>query len=108
MAKFAAADLPSASDIAPACFKFHRPLSKKRKRLDTADIGTPAYNLLLQLLRCQVKHPNISGAGGDAKKCVKAEKAYSACHAAVMGVGSYNGRKHCGEEMESLFACVNS
>jgi len=67
-----------------------------------------------------VKHPNIDsasdgsdgcGGGGSsvsaAKKCVKVEKLYSACHAAVMGVGNYKGKKHCEEEMKRLFLCVN-
>jgi len=79
-------------------------------------IGTPGYNLLLDFIRCQVKHPNIrdvdgggssSVPGRDAKACVKVEKAYTACHAAVMGVGNYKGHRHCGEEMERLYMCVN-
>lgn len=111
MAKITAADLPDADAISPACAKHLRPLAKKRKKpIDTSAIGTPAYNLLLDLLRCQAKHPNRSEgsrSGANAKECVKTEKMYSACHAAVMGVGNYQGRKNCGEEMERLFACVN-
>lgn len=115
MTKINASDLPPPDSIAPACAKHYKPLSKKKKRpIDTEAIGTPAYNVLLDLMKCQVKHPNISGGddgesgvGGSAKRCVKAEKRYAACHAAVMGVGNYNGRKHCGEEMERLYACNN-
>lgn len=83
-------------------------------------IGTPTYNILLDLMRCQVKHPHIiqqnngddgsisdGNSGSNAKQCAKVGKSYSACHAAVMGVGNFNGRKHCGEEMEQLFQCVN-
>lgn len=83
------------------------------------DIGTPRYNLLLDLLKCQVKHPNQNltnsmndGDNAEKKKtsvqnCTKVEKAYSACHAGIMGVGNYNGHKNCGKEMESLLTCVN-
>ncbi|KAL7531129.1 hypothetical protein ACHAWF_003644 [Thalassiosira exigua] len=110
MTIISAAYLPPPDVVAPACAKYLKPLSKKkRKPIDMDVIGTPAYNLLLDLLKCQAKHPNIVGGGseGGAKRCAKAEKAYSACHAAVMGVGSYEGRKHCGEEMVRLFQCVN-
>jgi len=120
MTKINASNLPSSDIVAPACVKYHKPLSKKKKKKKTIEmdaIGTPTYNLLLELMKCQVKHPNLvatdssvsadNTAGSGAKKCVKIEKAYSACHAAVMGVGNYNGRKHCGEEMEQLFLCVN-
>ena len=73
-----------------------------------------------------MKHPNSAptadsagnGSSGDGATagssgvrvgdgCVKVEKAYSACHAAIMGVGNYKGKRNCGEEMERLFLCVN-
>lgn len=41
------------------------------------------------------------------KECLKAEKMYSACHMAVMGVGNYKGKKHCSEEMMQLLKCGN-
>eukprot|EP00584_Thalassiosira_punctigera_P002952 CAMPEP_0172536216 /NCGR_PEP_ID=MMETSP1067-20121228/8017_1 /TAXON_ID=265564 ORGANISM="Thalassiosira punctigera, Strain Tpunct2005C2" /NCGR_SAMPLE_ID=MMETSP1067 /ASSEMBLY_ACC=CAM_ASM_000444 /LENGTH=120 /DNA_ID=CAMNT_0013321245 /DNA_START=100 /DNA_END=462 /DNA_ORIENTATION=- len=114
MTKIKSSDLPSSDRVSPACIKYHKPLSKKKKKsVDMDAIGTPANNLLLDLMRCQVKHPNINGGsdgkrgGSDAKECVKAEKIYSACHAAVMGVGNFKGRKHCGDEMEQLFLCVS-
>lgn len=114
MTKIKASNLSPSDSIAPACIKYYKPLAKKKKKpIDMDAIGTPTYNMLLDLMKCQVKHPNISDSsssasgGDDAKKCVKVEKAYSACHAAVMGVGNYKGRKHCGEEMEQLFLCVN-
>ena len=57
------------------------------------DIGTPRYNLLLDLLKCQVKHPNqnLTNSMNDddnAEKrsktvCTKVERAYSACHAGI-------------------------
>ena len=114
--KISSSTLPPPDVISDACAKYYKPLSKKKKKpIDTEAIGTPTYNLLLDLLRCQVKHPNNAiakdngGAGGsDAKKCVNVEKMYSACHAAVMGVGNYKGRKNCGDEMERLFSCVNN
>ena len=115
--KISSSTLPPPDVISDACAKYYKPLSKKKKKpIDTEAIGTPTYNLLLDLLRCQVKHPNnaiakdnVGGAGGsDAKKCVNVEKMYSACHAAVMGVGNYKGRKNCSDEMERLFSCVNN
>jgi len=41
------------------------------------------------------------------KGCVKVEKAYSACHAGIMGVGNFEGRKNCRKEIEDLLLCVN-
>lgn len=115
MRKINASNLPPSDNVAPKCLKYHKPLSKKKKKpVDMDGIGTPGYNLLLDFLRCQAKHPNLDGdrAGGSvarapAKRCVKEEKKYSACHASVMGVGNFEGRRHCGEEMERLFLCVN-
>ena len=81
--------------------------------IDLDEIGTPRYNLLLDLMKCQSKHPNIIGDKNeekiqiDAKPCLKVEKAYNSCHAGIMGVGNYKGRKNCGQEIESLFLCVN-
>jgi len=113
--------LPSLSEISPHCVKYYKPLAKKKKKvIDLDDIGTPRYNLLLDLLKCQVKHPNQKltnssmndDDNAEKKKascttCAKVEKAYSACHAGIMGVGTYNGHKNCGKEMESLLICVN-
>ena len=116
-----ASNLPSLSEISPQCVKFYKPLAKKKKKaIDLEDIGTPRYNLLLDLLKCQVKYPNnnndIASTLNEGKEeketkeaccCMKVEKAYSVCHAGIMGVGNYKGRKNCGTEMESLFMCVN-
>ena len=106
MTRIKASDLPVPSH--DSCLKYYKPLSiKKKKQIDMNAIGTPTYNMLLDLLKCQVKHPNIITSDGDAKKsCAKAEKNYNACHAAVMGVGNFNGMRHCGEEMEKLNKCV--
>jgi hypothetical protein len=106
-------DLPHITSIAPACHKHFNSLPKRKKKayIDTEAIGSPSYNILLDYLRCQVKHPNTATDAATnlekKKECVKLEKMYSACHMAVMGVGNYNGSKHCGEEMRQLFACVN-
>eukprot|EP00985_Skeletonema_marinoi_P009237 scaffold4271_cov123-Skeletonema_marinoi.AAC.5 len=63
-------------------------------------------------MKCQVKHPNSTSGDNeektiDVKPCAKVEKAYNSCHAGIMGVGNFKGRKNCGTEIESLFACVN-
>ena len=111
--------LPSLSEISPHCVKYYKPLAKKKKKvIDLDDIGTPRYNLLLDLFKCQVKHPNQkltkssmndddNAEKGSKQSCTKVEKAYSACHSGIMGVGNYNGHKNCGKEMESLLICVN-
>lgn len=76
--------------------------------LSSNSLSLLALVLVLPVLfRCQVKHPNVKDSDNSAKTCVKVEKNYSACHAGVMGVGNYKGRRHCGEEMEQLYLCVN-
>ncbi len=114
MTKITASDLPPLSEVSPHCVKYYKPLAKKKKKaIDLDEIGTPRYNLLLDLMKCQSKHPNIIGDKNeekiiiDAKPCLKVEKAYNSCHAGIMGVGNYKGRKNCGQEIESLFLCVN-
>ena len=96
----AATDLPHSDTIAPSCAKFYKPLisKKKKKSINTDDIGTPSYNMLLDLLKCQVKKKKLD--------CIKVEKSYSACHSSIMGVGNYNNRRNCNEEMERLYHCV--
>ena len=112
-------NLPPYNNISPSCIKYYKPLVKKKKKIiDTDDIGAPSYNMLLDLLKCQVKHPNnnISNTDNDGStsssqtttSCKSLEKKYMACHAGIMGVGNYKGRRHCGDEMEKLFLCVNS
>ncbi|KAL3782997.1 hypothetical protein ACHAWO_011715 [Cyclotella atomus] len=113
MTKINTSSLPPITSINPSCQKQFNSLPKRKKKaiIDTDAIGTPTYNILLEFLRCQVKHPNTTfdaATGSDKKKeCLKPEKMYSACHMAVMGVGNYEGKKHCGEEMLQLFQCVN-
>lgn len=113
MTKITASNLPTLSEISPHCVKYYKPLQKKKKAIDLEEIGTPRYNLLLDLMKCQVKHPNKNNLSDneetmiDAKPCAKVEKAYNSCHSGIMGVGNYKGRKNCGNEIESLFSCVN-
>lgn len=80
--------------------------------IDVKAIGTPSYNILLDFLRCQAKHPNPTSPEAKVdeekkKECMKLAKMYSTCHMAVMGVGNYKGKKHCATEMTELFKCVN-
>ncbi len=114
MTKISSSNLPPLNEISPKCIKHYKPLAKKKKKaIDLNEIGTPRYNLLLDLMKCQSKHPNkpvgdnSEEKATDVKPCVKVEKAYNSCHAAIMGVGNFKGRKNCGEEIESLFQCVN-
>ena len=113
MTKINTSNLPPITEISPSCHKLYNSLPKRKKKaiIDTKAIGTPTYNILLDLLRCQVKHPNgtvdVTSVEEKKKECIKIEKTYSACHMAVMGVGNYKGIKNCGKEMEQLFQCVN-
>jgi hypothetical protein len=116
MTKIRTSDLPPSDSISPACIKYYQPLAKKNKKksmIDTDAIGTPAYNTFLDLLRCQAKHPNMDEGSNPSemrdpkKKCLNVEKNYSSCHAAVMGIGNYKGRKNCGEEIEQFYRCAN-
>ena len=114
MTKINTHNLPPITSISPSCHKFYNALPKRKKKaiIDTEAIGTPSYNVLLDFIRCQVKHPNATTDGiidtEKKKECVKLEKMYSACHMAVMGVGNYNGKKNCGEGLRDLIKCVDS
>ena len=49
-------NVPPYNVISPSCIKYYKPLVKKKKKIiNTDDIGTPSYNMLLDLLKCQVK-----------------------------------------------------
>ena len=85
------------TNIVPSANKKKR---KKQKTINLDDIGNRNYNSLLELLQCQSK---VVGGG---KKCKDAQKRYAACHGAVMGTGSYDGRRHCGKEIEELYSCT--
>ena len=84
------------SNIAGKCEKYLKPI-KRKKKIDLQSIGNQQNNNLLDLLRCQCKAH---------KSCKDVEKFYSKCHSSVMGTGSFEGRKNCGEELEKLFACA--
>mmetsp|Transcript_31453 Transcript_31453/g.45885 ORF Transcript_31453/g.45885 Transcript_31453/m.45885 type:complete len:99 (+) Transcript_31453:37-333(+) len=95
MAKVKGSALQDSSTIAPKCSKFVQPLRKRT--VNTEQIGNRHYNVLLDFVRCQRKVN---------KTCSGEDKSYSLCHASVMGTGSYEGRKHCGEEFKEFFDCV--
>lgn len=110
MTKINTNNLPPVTSISPVCHKQYNsvPRRKKKSIIDTESIGTPSYNVLLDFMRCQAKHPNLTSTDTEKKKeCLKLEKMYSACHMGVMGVGNYKGKKNCSEEMMQLFLCVN-
>lgn len=89
----------SASSIAPRCVKYHTSV-QKLKSIDLDAIGDRKNNVLLDLMRCQVK--------ADKSKCQKESKLYETCHAGVMGIGNFEGRKNCGKELEVLYRCLFS
>ena len=80
------------------CQKYLTPILRKKKAIPLDSIGSPRNNQLLDFLYCQTK---------ASKTCKKADKAYRSCHASVMGTGSYDGRKHCADELEALFHCIS-
>lgn len=86
----------NSTEIAAKCEKYLKAITKKRK-IDLQSIGSPPNNNFLDLLRCQCKVK---------KECKAVEKSYMKCHSSVMGTGSFDGRKHCGEELEKLSECA--
>ena len=78
------------------CEKYLKSI-KRKKKIDLRSIGYQQNNNLLDLLYCQCKVK---------KECKDVEKMYSKCHSSVMGTGSFNGRKSCGEELKNLFECA--
>jgi len=72
---------------------------QKKKRIDLDATGDKHTNALLALLKCQVK---------STKLCKLEDKEYTLCHQSFMGVGSYKGKKHCGDPMEALYQCIRN
>jgi len=96
MVKIKGADI-NPDDIAPRCaVKFLKPVVKLSK-IDLDLIGNRKNNILLDLLRCQVRAE---------KSCKLLHKRYESCHASVMGTGNFEGKKNCGAELEDLFQCA--
>lgn len=87
-----------ALDIDPKCQKYVAAIGRK-KRVDLDAIGTPANNNVVEFLKCQTR---------ATKLCVDMNRAYEKCHSSVMGTGNYQGKKHCGEELEKLLDCANN
>jgi len=85
--------------IAPRCAKYAQSV-QRLKSIDLDAIGDRKNNVLLDFLRCQVK--------ADKTRCQKESKLYENCHAGVMGIGNFEGRKNCGEELEVLYRCLFS
>ena len=85
--------------IAPRCVKYHNSV-RKLKSIDLDAIGDRKNNVLLDLIRCQVK--------ADKAACQRESKLYENCHAGVMGIGNFEGRKNCGQELEVLYKCLFS
>ena len=83
--------------ITPKCQPYLKPLLKKKKAILFKTIGSPINNQLLDLVYCQSK---------THKQCKSLEKVYKSCHASVMGIGSYEGRKNCAMELEALVHCA--
>jgi hypothetical protein len=96
MVKIKGADI-NPEKVAPRCAaKYLKPVAKL-SNIDLERIGDRKNNILLDLLRCQVKVE---------KSCKPRQRSYELCHASVMGTGNFEGRKDCGKELESLFQCA--
>jgi hypothetical protein len=94
--------LASAGLVAGKCQSEYNSLvkNKSKKKQETFSLtttGDKKTNQLLNFLHCQVKAVKI---------CDEQSKAYTKCHQSFMGTGSYQGRKHCGLEMQALWECI--
>jgi hypothetical protein len=78
------------------CFTDYKSLAKK-KNVAMDATGDQKNNALVAFLQCQVK---------ATKTCKDLEKEYSLCHKSFMGMGSYKGKRHCGEELAALYQCA--
>jgi hypothetical protein len=82
--------------VADRCATNYASLMKKKKIVVDAT-GDPKNNALVQFLQCQAK---------ATKSCQKIEKEYTLCHKSFMGMGSYKGKRHCGEELRLFYQCL--
>ena len=88
----------SSSSIDPKCLKLLRQIRKKT--IDSTATGDKYNNILVSFLECQGKTKE------NKKSCHKVLKTYRQCHSSVMGTGSFNGKKHCGDELLQLKTCI--
>ena len=86
----------NADTIAPRCIKYLKALEKKT--IDLENIGDRKNNAFLDLIRCQVR--------AKKSECKSESKMYENCHASVMGVGAFEGRKNCGKELDDIYKCI--
>ena len=98
-------DFPSEL-VAEQCMSRFRYLSKNQNNnnnkkssmsIDMANTGDRKTNLMLAFLQCQMT---------ATKSCGDFGTEYKKCHNSFMGVGSYNGKRGCGDEMMSLYNCL--
>ena len=78
------------------CATDYKSLAKK-KNVAIDATGEQKNNALVVFLRCQVK---------ATKTCKYLAKEYNMCHKSFMGMGSYKGKRHCGEELAALYQCA--
>jgi hypothetical protein len=101
--------IPSDRVFHDKCGSYYASVAKKKK-MDLNATGDQKTNALLSFLKCQVKASSKTAATTTtttgAAICKLEEKEYSACHQSIMGVGTYKGARHCGNEMERLYKCV--
>ena len=79
----------------------------KKNKINLEMTGDKKTNALLAFLKCQQKAKKSSGAA-NTSTCQAEEREYTSCHQSFMGVGSYKGKKHCGDPLGDLFNCILS
>ena len=88
-------DFPSELVVDKCASEFKAVAKKKKIPLDAT--GDRVNMMLVHLLQCQVK---------ATKQCQKLEKEYSLCHKSFMGMGTYKGKRDCGEQLSEIYQCV--
>jgi hypothetical protein len=86
--------LPPAST--PKCAK----LLKACTDFDLQKEGSRELNAAAAFLKCEAKEKK--------PRCAAALKALDACHAGVLGTGTYQGSSHCSLDFMRLLACVGT
>ena len=83
----------------PKCLKYLYALHGAS--IDPTLTGTRSNSYHHNLLLCELKASKVRQ-----RTCQEKFVLYMGCYTSVMSVGSYNGRRDCGEEMRRLHECL--
>uniref|UniRef100_A0A7S2TYY2 Uncharacterized protein n=1 Tax=Lotharella oceanica TaxID=641309 RepID=A0A7S2TYY2_9EUKA len=92
-----AASIPNRRTFAKRCRKIRRALGERE--IDLGATGSQDNNKLVSLLKCESR---------ARRKCEDVSKRYAQCHAAIMGVGMFKGKRNCRNELASWLQCVTT